>query len=113
MDADIIVVGSGIAGITCAHFLQEAGYKALVLEENTISSGATGQSTGVLWYSSGLNLIPTIEKLGEENATKLWLETNETIEEMKKFIGKNEIGCELRNPGGILCATNPSEDEFL
>lgn len=113
MDADIIVVGSGIAGITCAHFLQEAGYKVLVLEENTISSGATGQSTGVLWYGSGLNLVPTIEKFGEEKAGKLWNETDKTIKEIKSLIEKNNIGCELRNPGGIMCAKNVQEDEFL
>jgi len=113
MDVDIVVVGSGIAGISCAHFLQEAGYRVLVLEENTISSGATGQSTGVLWYGSGLNLVPTIEKFGDEKASSLWKETDTTIKEMKKFITKNEIGCELRNPGGILCATNDTEDEFL
>jgi len=113
MDADIIVIGSGISGMACAHFLQEAGYRVLVLEENKISSGATGQSTGVLWYGSGLNLVPTIEKFGEEKAVKLWKETDETIKQMKKFIEKNEIGCELRSPGGIMCATNAAENEFL
>lgn len=113
MDADIIVAGSGIAGITCAHFLQEAGYKVLVLEENTISSGATGQSTGVLWYGSGINLVPTIEKFGEDKAGKLWNETDKTIKEMKSLVEKNNIGCELRNPGGIMCARNNEEDQFL
>lgn len=112
MDADIIIVGSGIAGITSAHFLQEAGYKVIVLEENTICSGASGQSTGVLWYGSGLNLVPSIETLGEEKATKLWHETDETIDQMKKLIEKNDIGCELRNPGGIMCAINPEEDQL-
>lgn len=113
MDADIIVVGSGIAGMISAHFLQEAGYRVLVLEEKTISSGATGQSTGILWYGSGINLIPTIEKFGDEKAAKLWKETDETIEEMKKFIVKNEIGCELRSPGAIMCASDTNEDQFL
>lgn len=113
MDADIIIAGSGIAGMTCAHFLQEAGYKVLVLEEKTISSGATGQSTGVLWYGSGINLIPTIEKFGEDKAFKFWKETDETIKEMKKLIEKNEIGCELSSPGGIMCATTVQEDQIL
>lgn len=113
MDADVIVVGSGIAGMTSAHFLQEAGYKVIVLEENTICSGATGQSTGVLWYGSGLNLVPTIEKFGEEKANKLWKETDETIDEMKKLIEKNDIGCELRNPGAICAARNSQEDDLL
>lgn len=113
MDADIIIVGSGIAGISSAYFLQEAGHKVIVLEKNTISSGATGQSTGVLWYGSGLNLVPSIENFGEKNAKKLWLETDRTIREMRSLIEKNSIDCELRDPGGILCARNSKEDKFL
>lgn len=66
MDADVVIAGAGIAGITSAYFLQEAGYKVIVLEEKTIASGATGQSTGVLWYGSGLNLVSSIQKFGKK-----------------------------------------------
>lgn len=113
MDADIIIVGSGIAGISSAYFLKEAGYKVIVLEKNTISSGATGQSTGVLWYGSGLNLVPSIKNFGKVKATKLWLETDKSIKQIKSLIERNDIDCELRSPSGIMCARNSKEDRFL
>jgi len=113
MDVDVVVVGAGIAGISSAYFLQEAGYKVIVLEEKTIASGATGQSTGILWYGSGLNLLPSIDNFGEENARTLWKESDEAIRGMKKLIAKNDIGCELRSPGAIICARNDEEDAFL
>jgi ribulose 1,5-bisphosphate synthetase/thiazole synthase len=39
LETDVVIVGGGIAGITCAYILKQSGYKVVVLEKNTIGSG--------------------------------------------------------------------------
>ncbi|MBT3322818.1 MAG: FAD-binding oxidoreductase [Anaerolineae bacterium] len=46
--ADAIIIGGGIHGASLAFHLGERGMKSIVLEKNTLASGATGRSSGVV-----------------------------------------------------------------
>jgi ribulose 1,5-bisphosphate synthetase/thiazole synthase len=39
IETDVVIVGGGIAGLTCAYLLKKAGMRVVVLEKNTICSG--------------------------------------------------------------------------
>jgi len=45
VQADVIVVGAGIVGLTAALRMQAAGLRCVVLEARTVGSGVTGHST--------------------------------------------------------------------
>lgn len=46
--ADVIVVGAGVQGASLAFHLSRRGARVLVLERETIASGATGRSSGLV-----------------------------------------------------------------
>jgi gamma-glutamylputrescine oxidase len=46
IEADVCVVGGGIAGCATALFLAQRGYKVVLLEGNRIAFGASGRSGG-------------------------------------------------------------------
>ncbi|MEN8173891.1 MAG: FAD-dependent oxidoreductase, partial [Chloroflexota bacterium] len=46
--ADLIIIGGGIHGASLAFHMAKRGLKALVLEKNTLASGATGRSSGLV-----------------------------------------------------------------
>ncbi len=108
--ADVAIAGGGIAGISCAFHLLNAGYKVIVLEKEEVGSAATGASSGILYYGSGGNFGEAIQRYGRENATILWKETEKTITQMTSLIEKNEIECGLRKTGGIMAAKNEFEE---
>jgi glycine/D-amino acid oxidase-like deaminating enzyme len=45
---DVVVVGAGIVGAACAHFLMEEGLRVAVLERGIVGSGATAAAMGHL-----------------------------------------------------------------
>jgi glycine/D-amino acid oxidase-like deaminating enzyme len=48
-EADVVVVGAGIAGVATAHFLlQDTGRSVLLVERDRVATGATGFSAGQL-----------------------------------------------------------------
>lgn len=110
---DVAVVGGGIAGISCAFHLLNAGYKVMVLEKEEVGSAATGASSGILYYGSGGNFVEATQRYGKEEATMLWTETEKTIAQMISIIEKNQIECGLRNTGAIMVAKDDLENSRI
>ena len=51
----VLVVGGGVIGIACAHYLSEAGYKVTVIDRDAIGSGCSYANCGHL---CGSHLLP-------------------------------------------------------
>ena len=71
MSYDVVVVGGGHNGLTCACYLQKAGLRVLVLERRPIAGGAVGTETMFAGYRIDLDssahimihLTPVIREL--------------------------------------------------
>lgn len=70
-DADVIVIGSGVAGLCCAATLAKYGYKVLVLESHNYPGGAAHSfrvktAKGTYTFDSGPSLYSGISVSDEE-----------------------------------------------
>lgn len=110
---DILIVGAGISGISSAYHLMKKGYDVVVIEEDEIASAATGASSGILYFGTGLGITSSIESFGFNNAKNLWNETKESIGCIKSIIFKNSIDCGFRDPGVISMAKTDEESKQL
>lgn len=76
VSTDVLIIGGGITGILCAHFLQEKGIDYLLAEGNEICSGVTGSTTAKITAQHGLIYAKLLKHAGYEK-TKLYLEANQ------------------------------------
>ena len=51
---DVLVIGGGMAGILCAHFLRQAGVDCVLAEADRLCAGATGNTTAKITSQPGL-----------------------------------------------------------
>jgi glycine/D-amino acid oxidase-like deaminating enzyme/nitrite reductase/ring-hydroxylating ferredoxin subunit len=66
---DVVVVGAGIVGLTCARALARTGARVLVLEaEDRLGRGVTGQSTAKVTVGHGTTLSSIRRGSGDERA---------------------------------------------
>lgn len=96
IQADVAVIGGGMAGILTAWQLKQAGVKTVVLEAERIGGGQTKNTTAKITAQHGLFCYQWIEKKGEEIARKYVKANQEAVEEYKRIIREQKIDCDFR-----------------
>src|SRR6204780_1276793 len=72
VDADLCVVGAGLAGLTVALEASRLGASVVVLEGRHIGWGASGGLLGTVMPGYDLALKDLIARIGLEDAKELW-----------------------------------------
>ena len=73
---DVLVIGGGMAGILCAHFLRQAGVDCVLAEADRLCAGATGKTTAKITSQHGLVYDRLLRRFGAEKAG-MYLHANE------------------------------------
>ena len=90
---DVLIIGGGITGILCAHFLQEAGVDYTLVEANRICRGVTGNTTAKITAQHGLIYHKLIRRFGAERA-RMYLEANRAALEQYRLLCA-DIDCDF------------------
>jgi glycine/D-amino acid oxidase-like deaminating enzyme len=77
LDADICVIGAGLAGLSIALEAARLGASVAVLEGRYIGWNASGHQLGTVMPGFALPLAELIERVGFEDARELWMLTKE------------------------------------
>ncbi len=72
VEADVCVVGGGIAGCATALFLAERGYQVVLLEGNRIAFGASGRSGGQAIVGYACSQDKLVAQVGAADARKMF-----------------------------------------
>ncbi len=99
---DVCVVGAGIAGMSVAHTLVEEGRKVVVLDDNAVGGGETGQTTAHL--SNALDdRYSNIERLHGADGARLAYESHTSaISRMGEIARTADIECDFQSLDGFL-----------
>ncbi len=93
--ADIIIVGGGIAGITCAYLLGREGLSVIVLEADRVARGTTGHTTAKVTSQHDLIYHKLMKQMGVEMAQQ-YASANETaIREIHDLTESLKINCDF------------------
>lgn len=80
MEADVAVIGGGMAGILTAYQLKRSGIRAVVLEAERIGGGQTKNTTAKITVQHGMFCHTFLEKKGKEKAEK-YIQANQAAAE--------------------------------
>jgi gamma-glutamylputrescine oxidase len=95
VEADVCVVGGGIAGCSTALHLAERGYRVVLLESQQIGYGASGRSGGqaITGYACGQDKLE--RQVGFENARRMWDISVEGLRLIRDRVERHAIDCDL------------------
>jgi gamma-glutamylputrescine oxidase len=110
-EADVCIVGGGVAGLSCALRLARRGIDAIVLEAGTVAGGASGRNGGFLIAGTAIFHNDARERLGGERTRKVYARTLTAQREVYELAEELGAGDAVRRIGLLRLAV--SEDEAL
>jgi gamma-glutamylputrescine oxidase len=94
VQADVVVVGGGFAGLSAALELSARGLSVVLLEADRIGSGASGRNGGqaIVGYASGQG--PFEEQLGAADARRAWDLSLQAVDLIEQRVATHGIACD-------------------
>jgi len=108
--ADVCIVGAGIAGMTTAYLLAREGQKVIVLDDGPIGGGMTARTTAHLVNALD-DRFYELERLHGERGSRLAAESHSAaIDRVEAIVREEGIDCEFERLDGYLF-TPPDESK--
>jgi glycine/D-amino acid oxidase-like deaminating enzyme/nitrite reductase/ring-hydroxylating ferredoxin subunit len=112
-EADVCVVGAGIAGLTTAYLLTRARRSVIVLEDGEIGSGETSRTTAHLVNALDDRYIE-LERLHGERGARLAAESHtRAIDRIESIVREEQIDCGFERLDGYLFLRPGDESGLL
>jgi glycine/D-amino acid oxidase-like deaminating enzyme len=106
IEADVVIVGGGITGITAAYLLSGAGLSVVLLEKNRIGFGATGLTTAFLTQYLDTDISELIAMFGSKKTHDILDSHAEAINIVESIVTKERIDCDFMRCSNYIYANN-------
>ena len=93
---DILIIGGGLSGISCAYQLKETGKQITIVEKNLLGSHTSGHTTAKITLLQGLIYQKLVKHYNIETAYLYYQSQKEAIKGIKDLIEKEKIDCCLK-----------------
>lgn len=103
---DVVIVGGGIAGLTIARTLKQAGFTVAVLERRTIGGGTTSGTTGKVTSQHGIAYVELIKQFGQDKMQLYADVYSQAMRDIEELIEKEAIECEWSKQDNFVYTTD-------
>ena len=93
---DMVIIGGGFTGVSCALELALKGYQVAVIEEKVVGWGASGRNGGQLISGYNKDLDDLCARFGKSTAHQLWQMSLDAVDLVKQRVQKYQINCALK-----------------
>lgn len=113
LEADVCIIGAGIAGLTTAYLLAREGERVVVLDDGPLAGGETCRTTAHI--SNALDdRYFELERLFGERGARLAAESHTAaIDKIEEIVTAERIDCDFARLDGYLFAAPEDEQKIL
>jgi glycine/D-amino acid oxidase-like deaminating enzyme len=98
VDADVCVIGAGLAGLTVAREVARRGWSVVVLEADEVAGSASGRNAGFVSPGFAERIDAIVERVGLPRARELWALSVSGVEYVRRAISETGMpGVEPRD----------------
>jgi glycine/D-amino acid oxidase-like deaminating enzyme/nitrite reductase/ring-hydroxylating ferredoxin subunit len=101
---DVVVVGGGIMGLTCAYLLTQSGRSVVLIERQRCASVDTGHTTAHLTMVIDTRLHELVKTFGRDHAQAIWDAGLAAIARIEGIANDEDIACDFARVPGYLHA---------
>src|SRR5256885_9818043 len=112
-EADVCIIGAGIAGMTAAYLLAREGKSVIVLEKSALDSGETLRTSAHLSSVLDAGYKAIAQMHGQDGARKAAESHTAAISEIETIVEREGIDCEFKRVDGYLFIAKGDPQERL
>ena len=112
LDVDVCVVGGGVAGLSAALVMAQAGYSVALIEAERLAWNASGASFGLVAPGFGVDIEQIAARVGPDHARGLWALTEEGVAEVRRTARDAAQGL-ITGEGRLEVSTTDNGDRLL
>ncbi len=101
-NADVCIVGAGIAGLTVAHLLAREGKSVVMLDDGPIGGGMTARTTAHITNALDDRFYELERLFGEEGSRLAAQSHTAAIDKVEAIVRAEKIDCEFQRVDGYL-----------
>lgn len=109
IETDILIIGGGITGVTCAYCLALEGAHPVLLEAGGICDGTTGNTTGKVTVQHHIIYSKIYRKYGLEAAEHYFRAQDSALRFVREVTSRESIGCQLSENTAYVFGVNDEE----
>ena len=111
-EADVAIVGGGLAGLSAAIELADRGFDVVLLEAEQVGWGASGRNGGQAIHGLACDMAKIEQQLGLDEARRVWDMTVEALDLIVARCERFAIDCDW-TPGHLALAVNARKGREL
>lgn len=108
-EADVVVLGGGLAGLATAVALTRPGRRVALLEASSIGAGASGADLGHVAIGLAMPYAKARERFGDDEARTVWECHRESHQRLQALLADLGDDCGHRGHGGFVLARDRQE----
>jgi glycine/D-amino acid oxidase-like deaminating enzyme/nitrite reductase/ring-hydroxylating ferredoxin subunit len=112
-DVDVAVLGGGIAGITTAYLLKQAGHTVALVEARRLLTGVTGHTTAKLTAQHGMIYDDLARRFGPETANAYAASQSAALDWIRTESQRLGVDCELSTRPSYVYTEDPERRDAL
>jgi gamma-glutamylputrescine oxidase len=112
VEADVAVVGGGLAGLSAALELARRGFSVVLLEARHVGFGASGRNGGQAIHGLACEIDTIEQQLGAGEARRVWDMSIEALDLLRERIARHRIACHWQD-GWLGLATSAGKAREL
>ena len=109
LQADVVIVGGGLAGCMTAYAFAAAGVRVALVEAGQIGRGSSGFSSGWIADDPGVSFQEVEDALGLRAARHGWQSWRRAAFDFIALVKRLNLKCRFEQRGALLLATTPEQ----
>lgn len=111
--ADVVVIGGGITGVSTTYWLSQLGLTPLLIERGHLASGATGRNGGHFVFGGNQHFGDSLDSMGLEATRTLWDFTDRSAQTLRHLVHTHAIDCDLHFNRFVTFALTPDQADAI
>jgi glycine/D-amino acid oxidase-like deaminating enzyme len=111
-DADVCVIGGGLAGLTTAREIARTGWSVVLIDAGGIAAAASGRNTGFVLPGFAASPDSLIGRVGFDRARDLWALAQSGVDYVRDAIGDDAMAGVGIGEGWLYVSKTDNGDEF-